>query len=172
MRYRYQNRGQIYEITVERKAGVYQALVDGHPYQLEILDSQPGQMSLRLSLAAIKETSGRSVTLYWANDGSSKWISVDGCSYRLDKPGSRSSHVSAILADREGSVRAPMPAQVRAINITQGDRVEKGHTLLLLEAMKMEIRIKAPTAGRVTRLLVTIGQAVEKDQFLVQIGGE
>jgi biotin carboxyl carrier protein len=171
MRYRYQNRGQVYEIAIERQAGVYQAVVEGQPYELEILDTQPGQLSLRLVAGPGQEDPGRSVTLYWANDGSQKWISVDGCTYRLEKPVSRSVHPGSDLAGGE-SVRAPMPAQVRAVNASPGDQVEKGQTLLLLEAMKMEIRIKAPTSGRVTRVLVAVGQAVEKDQLLVQIGGE
>ena len=48
--------------------------------------------------------------------------------------------------------------------------VEKGQTLLLLEAMKMEIRVSAPRAGQVSRLLVREGQTVQKDQVLVEIG--
>ena len=50
-----------------------------------------------------------------------------------------------------------------------GERVEKGQTLLLLEAMKMEIRIKAPTGGLVKKLLVSSGQSVDKEQLLVEI---
>jgi acetyl-CoA/propionyl-CoA carboxylase biotin carboxyl carrier protein len=67
------------------------------------------------------------------------------------------------------AVRAPMPAQVRAVQVAEGDEVEKGQTLLLLEAMKMEIRVKAPGAGRVARLLVTSGQSVEKEQLLAEL---
>jgi len=65
-----------------------------------------------------------------------------------------------------------MPAQVRAVQVAEGERVEKGATLLLLEAMKMEIRVRAPAAGRVARLLAAEGQAVEKDQLLVEMEGE
>ena len=65
-----------------------------------------------------------------------------------------------------------MPAQVRAVQVQEGDAVEKGQMLLLLEAMKMEIRIKAPTAGRVTQLLVSSGQTVEKDQLLAEVLAE
>ena len=48
-------------------------------------------------------------------------------------------------------------------------KLEKGQTLLLLEAMKMEIRVKAPSAGRVSRLLVIPGQPVEKEQLLAEL---
>ena len=58
----------------------------------------------------------------------------------------------------------------RSIQVAAGDTVEKGQTLMLLEAMKMEIRIKSPAGGQVKRLLVANGQAVDKDQMLVEIG--
>jgi 3-methylcrotonyl-CoA carboxylase alpha subunit len=63
-----------------------------------------------------------------------------------------------------------MPAQVRAVDVGEGERVEKGQTLLLLEAMKMEIRIRAPRAGHIRRLLVTTGQTVDKEELLAEIG--
>jgi len=67
-------------------------------------------------------------------------------------------------------VRSPMPAQVRAVQIAEGELVEKGQTLMLLEAMKMEIQVKAPLDGRIVRLLAVDGQSVDKDQLLVEIG--
>ena len=45
----------------------------------------------------------------------------------------------------------------------------KGQTLLVLEAMKMEIRIQAPMDGVVKKLLVKQGQTVEREQVLVEI---
>jgi len=56
------------------------------------------------------------------------------------------------------------------VQAAAGKQVEKGEPLLLLEAMKMEIQIKAPAAGRVRQILVTEGQTVEKDQVLAEIG--
>jgi biotin carboxyl carrier protein len=62
-----------------------------------------------------------------------------------------------------------MPGQVRAVNVNEGDRVTKGQTLLLLEAMKMEIRIQSPQDGLVRKLFVQQGQTVEREQMLVEI---
>jgi len=136
-------------------------MVDGQSHQVEILDSQPGKLSLRLN--------GKPVTLYWAGQAGDKWISLDGCTYRLEKPSPRRARSSGEPSDGE-AVRSPMPAQVRAVEVGEGEAVEKGQTLLLLEAMKMEIRIKAPTSGRLRRLLVTAGQSVDKDELLAEIG--
>jgi acetyl/propionyl-CoA carboxylase alpha subunit len=162
MRYRYQNGDRIFEVLLERDGDAYRATLDGETYPVEILDQQPGQISVRFA--------GRPMTLFFASDGSQKWLSLDGCTYRLEKPSpTRRARAPGDSGGPE-SVRAPMPAQVRALQVAEGETVEKGQTLLLLEAMKMEIRIKAPSGGRVTRLLVASGQSVEKEQVLVEIG--
>ncbi len=163
MFYRFQSADHLYEISLDRQEGMYQASIDGQSYPVEVLDAQPGQLSLRFA--------GRPMVIYWASDGSQKWFSLDGCAYRLEKPTQRAAR-PATEASGGQAVRAPMPAQVRAVQVAEGDAVEKGQTLLLLEAMKMEIRIKAPTAGKIARLLVKAGQAVEKEQVLVEIRDE
>jgi biotin carboxyl carrier protein len=68
-----------------------------------------------------------------------------------------------------GELTAPMPGQVRTVNVSEGDAVTKGQTLLVLEAMKMEIRVQAPRDGVVSSVLVTGGQTVEREQILVKI---
>jgi acetyl/propionyl-CoA carboxylase alpha subunit len=160
MIYRFQSVDHLYEISLDREGDAYQAVVDGQSYPVEVLDSQPGQLSLRFD--------GRPLTIYWAADGGQKWLSLDGCAYHLEKPAPRAARSAAEPGGGQ-AVRAPMPAQVRALQVAEGDRVEKGQTILLLEAMKMEIRIKAPAAGLVYRLLVAPGQAVEKEQLLAEI---
>jgi acetyl-CoA/propionyl-CoA carboxylase biotin carboxyl carrier protein len=69
-----------------------------------------------------------------------------------------------------GRLTAPMPGQVRTVNVTVGEAVTKGQTLLVLEAMKMEIRIQAPSDGVVERLAVEQGETVEREQVLAEIG--
>jgi pyruvate carboxylase subunit B len=67
-------------------------------------------------------------------------------------------------------VRAPMPGLVLRLDVEVGQRVEAGHGLLVLEAMKMENEIRAPAAGRVRAVHVAPRQAVEKGVALVEIG--
>ncbi len=54
-------------------------------------------------------------------------------------------------------VRAEMPGVVCAIKVTEGQRVEQGDVLLILESMKMEVPVLAPVAGEVTILCDGIG---------------
>ena len=62
-----------------------------------------------------------------------------------------------------------MPGQVRAVNVVEGDTVTKGQTLLVLEAMKMEIRIQAPRDGKVMKIFAEQGQTVAREQILIEI---
>jgi biotin carboxyl carrier protein len=58
---------------------------------------------------------------------------------------------------------------VREVLVAEGDTVQRGQTLVILEAMKMEIRVAAPGDGQVRRLLVRQGDVVERGQRLVEI---
>ncbi|MCG6990176.1 MAG: acetyl-CoA carboxylase biotin carboxyl carrier protein subunit [Gemmatimonadetes bacterium] len=64
-------------------------------------------------------------------------------------------------------VRAPMPGLVVKVEVAEGDTVEVGRGLVIVEAMKMENELRAEAAGVVARVHVETGQAVEKDQVLV-----
>jgi biotin carboxyl carrier protein len=68
-----------------------------------------------------------------------------------------------------GELTAPMPGQVRAVNVNEGEAVVKGQTLMVLEAMKMEIRIQSPTDGVVKAVHVRQGQTVEREQALALV---
>ena len=68
-----------------------------------------------------------------------------------------------------GELTAPMPGQVREVNVSDGDAVTKGQTLMILEAMKMEIRIQAPGDGVVKLLAVKQGDIVEREQVLIVV---
>lgn len=66
-------------------------------------------------------------------------------------------------------VNAPMPGTILGIKVAVGDTVEKGQTLLILEAMKMENEIAAPEAGTVSSINVETGASVESGQLLASL---
>jgi pyruvate carboxylase subunit B len=67
-----------------------------------------------------------------------------------------------------GSLRAPMPGLVVKVEVAEGDEVAPGQGILIVEAMKMENELKSDGHLRVTRITVSPGDAVEKDQVLVE----
>lgn len=66
-------------------------------------------------------------------------------------------------------VKAPMPGMILKIKRKEGEAVEKGDSVIILEAMKMENEIKAPVSGIITELKIAEGSAVEKNSFLFSI---
>jgi len=68
-----------------------------------------------------------------------------------------------------GTVVAPMPGLVVSVNVKEGEDVQQGQVLAVLESMKMQMQMRAPIEGRVTRVPTRNGAQVEKGALLVQI---
>lgn len=71
-----------------------------------------------------------------------------------------------------GSTISPMPGTVLEVKVKTGDSVTAGQTLVIVEAMKMEIPVKAPTAGIISNVEVTAGDTVARGDHLVTLGNE
>jgi acetyl-CoA carboxylase biotin carboxyl carrier protein len=67
-------------------------------------------------------------------------------------------------------VRAEMVANVWKVLVSEGDHVDDGDTLVILESMKMEIPILAEESGTVTKLHVAEGDVVQEDELIAEIG--
>jgi 3-methylcrotonyl-CoA carboxylase alpha subunit len=96
-------------------------------------------------------------------DGRELTIFVAGTAYRLDIEASQE------VSDEEpgGRLTAPMPGNVIDVLVKPGDLVEPGRPLMIIEAMKMEHTIQAPSAGRVREIHFAPGdQVMEGDALL------
>lgn len=76
--------------------------------------------------------------------------------------------MSGAASAKVNHIKAPMPGKVLEVKVTAGDTVQKGDSVLILEAMKMENVIKAPGAGKVKTVKVNQGESVEKNQVLIE----
>ena len=125
----------------------------------EVLYAENGKLDLLID--------SERVTAYVSSDNAKRWVTVNGQTFVLTKSSGakRSGHAHHAA----GELTAPMPGQVRAVNVSEGDTVTKGQTLLVMEAMKMEIRVHAPFDGVVHSLTVKVGQTVEREQILVKM---
>jgi biotin carboxyl carrier protein len=77
--------------------------------------------------------------------------------------------LDTITAAKISDLKAPMPGLVVDILVQENSVVKKGDTLVILEAMKMENSLKATADTIVKKVLVKKGQAVEKNEVLVQL---
>jgi len=69
----------------------------------------------------------------------------------------------------EFQLKAPMPGMVVAIPVHEGQQIEKGQVLIVLESMKMQNELKSPHAGKVEHVRVKVGESVEQRQLLLSI---
>jgi acetyl-CoA carboxylase biotin carboxyl carrier protein len=67
-------------------------------------------------------------------------------------------------------VRAEMVANVWKVLVSEGDHVDDGDTLVILESMKMEIPVLAEESGTVTKMHVAEGDVVQEDELIAEIG--
>ena len=98
-------------------------------------------------------------------DGDTRWVFLDGevFEFEIQRAGRKRS------AGHHGSLSAPMPATVVRVNTEAGARVKRGETLLVLEAMKMELPVRATSDGMITAVHCRVGELVQPGVPLVEI---
>ena len=76
--------------------------------------------------------------------------------------------MSQAISNKINEIKAPMPGLIQSIAVQEGETVQKGDTLLVLVAMKMENAIKAPAEATVKKIRTEAGSSVEKNQVLIE----
>ena len=105
--------------------------------------------------------------LAWAAiSGDTRWVFIDGEVFVFES-GRPSARRRTSIA--QGSLTAPMPATVRHVTVSPGARVRQGDVLLILEAMKMELPVRAPGDGTVTAVKCRQGELVQAGQELIEL---
>jgi biotin carboxyl carrier protein len=127
-----------------------------------------------LSLAAegehvvVVSDCGRARRVFVAGSGERRQVFVDGEVYELTV-GAESSGRRRQARPSSDLVAAPMPARVTAILVEAGQQVHKGDVLLKLEAMKMELAVRAPRDGVVRSIACKDGELVQPGVGLMEI---
>ena len=84
-------------------------------------------------------------------------------------PASTVTPITSKQAGSSGAVKSPLPGIIVSIGVSEGDRVERGQELCVLEAMKMNNPIRSTLSGTVTKIFVSIGQQVQHGVPLMSI---
>ncbi len=159
----YRNTHRIYSVEATPEGDSYRVHLGDREVIVEAVERLPG--ALRLCIE------GRWHTVALDAQGAVRWLTWEGHTYRVERQTTRA-RTGGSAGPGDGLLRAPMPGQVRAVKVAEGEHVHRGQVVLLLEAMKMEIRIQAPFPGTVTRLQVQEGDVVEREAVLAEITPE
>jgi acetyl/propionyl-CoA carboxylase alpha subunit len=95
------------------------------------------------------------------------WVFLDGHTYLVNDTNDGSPRRSR--AYEHDALTAPMPATVLAIHVAPGERVEGNQVVMVLEAMKMELPIRAPRDGVVKRVGCQVGELVQPGATLLEL---
>lgn len=163
MEYQYTYNGEVYTIDlVPLPNGSYTATIDGQSYHAQMQRQYDGELVLLID--------GKPVNAVIAATRNNRYyVSLHrGKTYELEayEPTSTRRKGSGGGA---GNLNAQMPGQIIQILVEEGETVEAGQQLLIMEAMKMEIRVSSPVDGIVKRILVTTGDTVDRGQLLVEV---
>ena len=110
---------------------------------------------------------GETQTVFATRSGDTVWVFVNGVTYEatVEREGNGRRRAS----QHQGSLVAPMPATVIAVNVRAGDSVASGQILVVLEAMKMELPVRAPADSIVVAVHCEAGQLVQPNVSLVDL---
>jgi 3-methylcrotonyl-CoA carboxylase alpha subunit len=103
--------------------------------------------------------------VYAVADGVRTWIFQDGVTHVVDHTPKR----RAVGGGDAAALAAPMPATVTQVHVTPGQAVDTGDVLVTLEAMKMELSIRANVTGIVTAINCRLGELVQPGVPLVEL---
>ncbi len=147
-----------------------------------IIDGIPYEVMIRGELVTVD---GSPFAVHVADDGvhlthktysvelSGGTVTVDGVTHRLEWKRPQTPVAAAQRAAAppaiEGAVTAIMPGKIVDLRVREGDVVNEGDVIVILEAMKMENELKAPQSGTVRAVHVQVGDDVEQHQVLVEI---
>ena len=153
-------------VEAERSRGATLVLrLDAREADVEVLSVGDGEIQARLD--------GQLIRAGFAVDGEDVLISLSGESYRLCKPPPPDVDDAGPGGGGPGgaSLTAPMPGTVVTVLVSEGDEVEEGELLLVLEAMKTEHSVTAPHDGVVSSLPYGEGASVPGGDVLVELKG-
>jgi 3-methylcrotonyl-CoA carboxylase alpha subunit len=164
MEYYYERNGIRYAVTLSQQAdGSFTVSIGENVYTVQVQRLPDGTLNMHID--------GQDTQAWAASQADTRYIAVRHNTvqhYNLERI-----HIQTKQRSRGsvmmGQILAQMPGQVVTVDVAAGDVVAAGSTLLVLEAMKMEIRVQVSTDGTVDAVLVDVGQSVERGQELVRI---
>ena len=152
--------GKNYRLSLNREDGFWSCRLDGRELEVDAVLVRPDVLSLRIENKACEIRSER------VANNLHLWVGSTGFAVAVRDP--RSLRGRARAADDQGprKVTAPMPGKVVRLLVHEGDEVEPGAGVAVVEAMKMQNEIKSPKKGTVRKILIGQGAAVNAGDVL------
>jgi biotin carboxyl carrier protein len=158
---------KVCKLQVEFKDGLYRVNLEDNEYTVESSQISDNCISLLVD--------GKTFTVYLAKADGKRYVSIGGEQFCIEEAvseGSRASDHDSTAVDEAPVAASPMPGKVVKLLVKEGDEVEKGQGLVIVEAMKMENEIKSPVKGMVEKVNFKAGDLVDAAQPIVEVKPE
>jgi len=152
-------------IELERDGSGWRVILDGQPIAVDAVEIAPNTLSILL------EGQSFEITVTPFPEGKLK-LQTGGQDFTAEVINPRAwsgRRHGAVEAEGRQQILAPMPGKVVRLLVKEGDHVEAGQGLLVVEAMKMQNEIRSPKSGTVERILAKEGQPVNASELLCVI---
>lgn len=159
MTYTFKLGTKTYKVDFEEKEGLSLFGIDGEQKEIEFLRIDENTYSILVD--------NKSITVGIFREGKKIQVFHEGDLYEIEAVSGRDA--SQIEGTGSLNIVAPMHSRVVKILKKQGDGVEVGDGVLVVEAMKMESELKASASGAIKEIRVKEGDTVEKDSVLVTL---
>jgi biotin carboxyl carrier protein len=155
--------GKSYRLELKRLNDRWACRLNGNELEVDAVLPRPDVLSLRIGNLAYEIKSER------AADDLHLWVGSRRFAVEIRDP--RSLRGRTRVGDERGprKITAPMPGKVVRVLAREGEQVEPGRGIAVVEAMKMQNEIKSPKKGTVARVLVSEMQAVNAGDVLAII---
>jgi biotin carboxyl carrier protein len=152
--------GKNYRLDLDRAGGRWSCRLDGRDFEIDASLPRPDVLSLRIANLAHEVKSER------VANGLHLWVGSRCFAVEIRDP--RSLRGRARKGDDRGprKITAPMPGKVVRLLVREGDEVEPGGGVAVVEAMKMQNEIKSPKKGTIQKILTSEGAAVNAGDVL------
>ena len=155
---------KVYKLQIDFKDGKYKINLDNNNYLVDSAIISDNCLSLIVN--------GRTFTVYFAEADGNKYLSIGGeqfCIQEAKAENFRAGETDSTALKEAPTVCSPMPGKVVKIFVKEGDLVEKGQGLVIVEAMKMENEIRSPMKGKVEKVNFKPGDLVDDSQEIIEI---
>jgi biotin carboxyl carrier protein len=152
--------GENHRLELSRAEGLWNCRVDGREVEVDAVLARPDVLSLRIGNKAYEVKCER------VAGEMHLWVGSARFAVEVRDPRSLRGRVRAVDDHGPKNLTAPMPGRIVRVLVKQGDEVEAGAGVVVMEAMKMQNEIKSPKKGTIQKIMVSEGAAVNSGDVL------
>ncbi|HEY6072069.1 MAG TPA: biotin/lipoyl-containing protein [Anaerolineales bacterium] len=163
----------------------YIASIEGREYTIEIVDDKHIRVGERLMEVDFDSVSGQPIyslivdgksyeSFIYPGDDRDWQVMLQGRQFPVTVEDEREKRLRVagggqVAEGAEYQMKAPMPGLVVSVLVEEGQKVEKGQLIIVLESMKMQNELKSPRSGTIGRIRVKARETVDQRQTLLSV---